>query len=66
MSCSICGKHHPWHHATGLEADCGLTFQHDPHAYLLHSGLAAACDGSTTKRPSAPGEAVTEAQGGAE
>lgn len=31
-------------------ADCGATFDHDPHAYRTPRGKVKACDGSTTKR----------------
>ena len=31
-------------------ADCGVGFEHDPHAYRTERGKVKACDGSVTKR----------------
>lgn len=32
-----------------MQADCGVTFDHDPHVYKTPRGPIKACDGSVTK-----------------
>lgn len=32
-----------------MNADCGVTFDHEPHVYKTPRGKIKACDGSVTK-----------------
>lgn len=40
-------------------ADCGATYDHDPHLYRTERGRVKACDGSVTKRSAGPGRGVS-------